>query len=76
MSITLLLDIHFFNRSNTFLATVVAVGRSTTLAIPLFDSTSNVEQTPSSVVRLKLDGASSYGVTRYREELRIFVMLL
>ena len=35
-------------------------------------STSNVEQTPSSVARLQLDGASGCGVTGYRAELRIF----
>ena len=38
-------------------------------------STSNVEQKPSSVARLKLDGASGCGVTHYHEELRIFVKL-
>ena len=38
-------------------------------------STFNVAQTPSSVERLILDGASGCGVTRYREELRIFVKL-
>ena len=59
------------NHFRTFCATVVAVGRSTTL----IHSTSNVEQTPSSVARLKLDGASGCGVTCYREELRIFVKL-
>ena len=37
---------------------------------------SNVEQTTPSVARLKLDSASSCGVTRYREELRIFSMFL
>ena len=38
-------------------------------------STSNIEQSPSSVARLKLDGASGCGVTRYRVELRIFMKL-
>ena len=37
--------------------------------------TSNDEHTTSSVARLKLEGASGCGVTRYREELRIFVKL-
>ena len=38
-------------------------------------STFNVEQTPSSVTRLKQNVACCCGVTRYSEELRIFVKL-
>ena len=89
LSITLLLHKHFFKRSNIYLlsstgkrwktisghfcATVAAVGRSTTLCHWQFDILRRADV--CSLACLKIDGVSGCGVTRYREELRIFVKL-
>ena len=58
------------NHFRTFSATVVAVGRSTKLAIDFRRQADAIVGSP-----LKLDGASGCGVTVYREEFRIFVKL-
>ena len=61
------------NHFRTFCATVVAVERSTTLCHWQFDIQRRADV--CSLARLKIDGVSGCGVTRYREELRIFVKL-
>ena len=82
VSITLLLHTHFCNRSNIYLLSssggkpfpdIVCDCCCSWAQHNIGHSTSNVEHTPSSIARLKLDGASGCGITCYREELRIKV---
>ena len=88
LSITLLLHTHFFNRSNIYLLSSpgkrweTISGHFVRLLLQLgtaqhwqFDIQRRSDAIVCSVARLKSDGVSGCGVTRYREELRIFVKL-
>ena len=88
VSITLLLHKHFFKRSNIYLLSSTGKRRKTIsghvvrLLLQLgaaqhwqFDIQRRAGAIVCSLARLTLDGVSGCGITRYREELRIFVKL-
>ena len=88
VSITLLLHIHFFNISHIYLLSSTGKrwktisGQVVRVLLQLgaaqhwqFDIQRLADAIVCSVARLILDGVSGCGVTRYREELRIFVKL-
>ena len=88
VSITLLLHKHFFKRSNIYLLSSTGKrwknisGHFVRLLLQLgaaqhwqFDIQRRADAIVCSLARLKIDGVSGCGVTRYREELRIFVKL-
>ena len=88
VSITLLLHKHFFIRSNIYLLSSTGKrwktisGHFVRLLLQLvaaqhwpFDIQRRADAIVCTVARLKLHSASDCGVTRYREELRVFVKL-
>ena len=89
MPITLILHTHFFNISNIYILSSTGK-RLETISIHFvrlllqlgaaqhwqFDIQRWANAIVRSVARLKLDGVSGCGVTRYREELRIFGLIL
>ena len=88
VTITLLLHTHFFNRSKIYILSSTGKrwktisGHFVRLLLQLgaaqhwqFDIQRRADAIVCSLARLDLDGVSGCGVTRYREELRIFVKL-
>ena len=88
VSITLLLHTRFFNRSNIYLLSSTGKqwktisGHFVRLLLQLgtaqhwqFAIQRRADAIICSLARLNLDGVSGCGITRYREELHIFVKL-